>query len=200
MDKVLENMLGGLQAPFDSSNVLRAKGFIWLANCPALQGDFSLAGNHYSLLPGNPWWAEIDKSHWPENLERTIAPLWHEPYGDRQQEIVIIGQNLDQEAVCKALNECLVSDDSMKVGQELWKKTVQKSGDPFKETWDAAIILAQKEGLGSHDHHSHDHHNHETPGTCSQEDHCHVQHHHGCSDHHTSLEHLDMKMETIIVH
>jgi G3E family GTPase len=205
LDKVLENMLGGLQAPFDSSNVLRAKGFIWLANCPELQGDFSLAGNHYSLLPGNPWWAEIDKSHWPENLERAIAPLWHEPYGDRQQEIVIIGQNLDHEAVCKALNECLVSDDSMKVGQELWNKTVQESGDPFQETWDAAIILAQKEGLGSHDHHSHDHHNHETPGTCSQEDHCqeehfHVQHHHGCSDHHTSLEHLDMNMDTITVH
>jgi G3E family GTPase len=118
---MLDSVLEQSEAPFDSSLVLRAKGFIWLANCPQLQGDFSLAGNHYSLLPGNPWWAEIDKSHWPENLERDIAPLWDEQYGDRQQEIVIIGQDLDKDAICQALEECLVPLESMKIGgQESW--------------------------------------------------------------------------------
>jgi G3E family GTPase len=209
LDTVLKNLLGGFEAPFDSSNVIRAKGFIWLANCPQLQGEFSLAGNHYSLLPGNPWWAEIDKSHWPENLERDIGPLWHEPYGDRQQEIVVIGQNLNQEAVCRAFNECLVSDDSMKVGQELWNKMVQESGDPFQDTWDEAIVLAQKEGNSSHNH-DHDHNNEKNEpnanggmNTCSQENHthCHEHHHGSCSNQQTSVEHLDTSIRMdIAVH
>jgi G3E family GTPase len=134
-------------------------------------------------------------------LERDIGPLWHEPYGDRQQEIVVIGQNLNQEAICRAFNECLVSDDSMKVGQEVWNKTVQESGDPFQETWDEAIVLAQKEGNGTHDHHhDHDHHNEKNEpnanggmNTCSQEDHTHCHEHHlgSCSHQQTSVEHLD---------
>ena len=158
LERVLEDLLGGTEVPFDSSKIIRAKGFVWLASCSQLQGDFSLAGNHYSLLPGNPWWAEIDKSHWPEHLESSIAPLWHEPYGDRQQEIVFIGQGLDREAVCKAFDTCLVPPDSMEAGQETWDAMVHEYGDPFAETWDAAIALAQKEGEG----HSHDHdHSHE---------------------------------------
>ena len=158
LNDALEAMLHKSPAPFDTSTILRAKGFVWLANCPQLQGEFSLAGNHYSLLPGNPWWAEIDKSHWPENLERDIAPLWHEPYGDRQQELVIIGQTLDKEAITNALNECLVSEEEMVLGQEAWDSICLDNGDPFQEAWDEAIALAQKE---SHDHsheHEHDHH------------------------------------------
>lgn len=160
LESVLEELLEKESPPFDSSIILRAKGFVWLANCPQLQGDFSLAGNHYSLLPGNPWWAEIDKSHWPKNLEQAIAPLWDEVYGDRQQEIVFIGQSLDKKAVCKAFDECLVSDDSMTTGQDTWNEMVNEVGDPFQETWDAAIALAQEESKhDGHDHdHSHDHH------------------------------------------
>ena len=163
LESLLESLLEKEIAPFDTSIILRAKGFIWLANVQQLQGEFSLAGNHYSLLPGNPWWTEIDKSHWPKGLEEAFAEsgLWHEPYGDRQQEIVFIGQSLDREAVCKALDECLVSDESMGSGPEFWGKLVSEGGDPFQETWDAAIALAQQEESKQHDHdHSHGHHHH----------------------------------------
>ena len=34
----------------------------------------------------------MDKADWPPGLEEAIAPLWHEPYGDRQNEIVVIGK------------------------------------------------------------------------------------------------------------
>ncbi|CAJ1957648.1 unnamed protein product [Cylindrotheca closterium] len=116
----LQAMIDKTEPPFDTSTVLRAKGFVWLASFHQIQGDLSLAGNHFSLLPGNPWWAEIDRQDWPENLARDIQQLWHEPYGDRQQEIVIIGQSLDMERITKALNECLLSDDEMEKGQEAW--------------------------------------------------------------------------------
>lgn len=150
----LECMLAQTR-PFDSSLVLRAKGFVWLASFPQMQGDFSLAGNHFVLLPGNPWWAEIDKEHWPENLEEAIAPLWHEPYGDRQQEIVIIGQTMDKEAIIKTLNDCLLSDEEVAEGQQAWNRMCDEAGDPFRDQWDAAIAAVLDVG---HDHnHGHDH-------------------------------------------
>ena len=156
LQTVLEAMLSQSASPFDTSVVLRAKGFVWLANVPQVQGDFSLAGHQYSLLPGNPWWAEIDRQDWPENLARDIGPLWHEPYGDRQQEIVIIGQSLDKEAITCALEDCLFTTDEMDQGQEAWYDLVnQAGGDPFQEEWDATIAAAMES-------HSHDHsHNHE---------------------------------------
>jgi G3E family GTPase len=119
------------KAPY--RNLLRAKGFVWLANHPQVQGEYSFAGKHYSIIPGNPWWAEIDKADWPANLETDIAPLWHEPFGDRQQEIVIIGQNLDKDAVTKALEQCLLSSKEMMLGQEAWYKLC--TPDPFETEW-----------------------------------------------------------------
>ena len=184
LNRALEAMLDNAAPPFDSSIVLRAKGFVWLTNCPQLQGEFSLAGNHYSLLPGNPWWAEIDKSHWPENLEKDIAPLWDEIHGDRQQEIVIIGQSLNKAEITHALNKCLISEEEMKGGQEGWDAICSQVEDPFQADWDAAIELAQKE-MHDHDHdhgHSHDHHDH---GESCRGDHGHSHDHsHGemCGD------------------
>eukprot|EP00580_Thalassiosira_gravida_P019206 CAMPEP_0201658390 /NCGR_PEP_ID=MMETSP0494-20130426/1280_1 /ASSEMBLY_ACC=CAM_ASM_000839 /TAXON_ID=420259 /ORGANISM="Thalassiosira gravida, Strain GMp14c1" /LENGTH=1004 /DNA_ID=CAMNT_0048135371 /DNA_START=191 /DNA_END=3205 /DNA_ORIENTATION=- len=146
-------------APFDESIVLRAKGFTWLSTFPQLQGDFSLAGHSFSLVPGNPWWAEIDKEHWPPNLEEAIAPLWKEPYGDRQQEMVIIGQQLDQEAITNALDSCLLSEDEMARGQDVWNEMAADAGDPFREDWDAAIDQVLNGDGNGHGHdHQHEHH------------------------------------------
>ena len=156
---LLEGILNKTSSLFaqNDMHILRAKGFIWLANVMQLQGDFSLAGNHYSLGAGNPWWAVIDKSEWPENLEQAIAPLWKEPYGDRQQELVIIGQGLDKEAITRALDECLVSVDEMKNGLHSWMDIVEREGDPFKDTWMDAF--ASEGEIHAHDH-SHDHGGH----------------------------------------
>jgi G3E family GTPase len=156
--QVLEAMLSKTTAPYEESVVLRAKGFLWFANCPQLQGDFSLAGNHYSVLPGNPWWAEIDKADWPAGLEQAIAPLWRELHGDRQQEIVIIGQSLNKQAITESLTACLVSEEEMAKGQESWYALCQEAGDPFAEAWDAALQTAIAAHDHEHDHgHTHDH-------------------------------------------
>lgn len=72
---ILDDMLNQ-EAPFDTSIILRAKGFVWLANFPGLQGDFSLAGKSFSLVPGNPWWAEIQQEDWPDGLMEALGPLW----------------------------------------------------------------------------------------------------------------------------
>ena len=42
-------------------------------------------------------------------------------YGDRQQELVFIGQDLDQEHVTKMLNQCLLTDDEYELGPPSWE-------------------------------------------------------------------------------
>ena len=158
LDLALQDMLNRVP-PFDKNVILRSKGIVWLASFTGLQGEFSLAGNHFTLVPGNPWWAEIEKEDWPEGLEDALEPLWYEPHGDRQQEIVIIGQSLDRDVVTKILDACLLSDDEMKMGEEAWDHISVDAGDPFYEDWYNAIEAAP---IGEEDHgHSHDHHHHD---------------------------------------
>ena len=153
-----EAMLSQTSSPFDTSLVLRAKGFIWIASFHSVQGDFSLAGNHFSLVPGNPWWAEIDSEHWPAGLEEALKPLWQEPFGDRQQEIVIIGQDLDQEAISHALDTCLCPDDDIDKGPDAWNEMYAET-DPFYEDWYNEIekLNGEAENGHGHDHNHHDH-------------------------------------------
>ena len=57
----------------------------------------------------------------------TIKENCIEPFGDMIQELVFIGQGLDEAAMKKALDECLVSEDDMLKGAEFWTDL----DDPF---------------------------------------------------------------------
>jgi len=112
------------------AGILRAKGFIWLATKHDLIGIYSQAGNCISLDPARPWYAALDQKHWPEDEEslQTIRTLWQEPFGDRMQEMVFIGQNLNRSQIESALNSCLLTDEEMTVPVAEWKTRFE---DPF---------------------------------------------------------------------
>lgn len=114
--------------------VVRAKGVMWMASSPGqqLQATGSLAGTTFTVLPGAPWWAVVPKSEWPQGLEEDIKPLWHEPYGDRQTELVVIGLHMDKATVKAALTECLLSDDELALGPTSWAKFT----DPYAQDWE----------------------------------------------------------------
>ena len=68
------------------------------------------------------FWRSVPKQDWPSD-EQTLASIkanWVEPFGDMSQELVFIGQGLDESAIKKALDECLVSEDDMLKGEEFW--------------------------------------------------------------------------------
>jgi len=79
----------------------------------------------------------VPRKDWPLGLDEDIAPLWREPYGDRQVELVCIGSRLDNEAAEALLVECLVTDAEFEGGPEVWAQLV----DPFAAQRDRDIAL-----------------------------------------------------------
>lgn len=115
-------------------NVLRAKGFFWLASRPSEVGMLSKAGNVYALDPAGTWWAALSEDAWEIDNEDREAVLasWDETWGDRAQELVFIGIGLDQAATTGALEGALLSDEEVEGGVTLW----HTFADPLPK-WDA---------------------------------------------------------------
>jgi G3E family GTPase len=120
----------GRESPF--FGVLRSKGFCWLAPTmwKAEGGDewrhdtamyWSHAGKHFGVTAAGKWWATLDPAKMkeyfkndPKEYERIRnEDFVSEKWGDRRQEIVFIGANIDEEKITKALDNCLLGVKGM---------------------------------------------------------------------------------------
>ncbi len=92
--------------------VIRAKGHFWIATRPDWVIEFSLAGALSSIAPLGTWWAAVPKERWPESdtARSYVSSHWRDPWGDRRQEIVFIGSDIDWPALKARLDTCLVSE------------------------------------------------------------------------------------------
>ena len=109
--------------------LIRSKGFFWLGSRLEYAGQWSQAGGIARYGFAGMFWRSVPKQDWPTD-EQTLASIkanWVEPFGDMRQELVFIGQGLDELAIKKALDECLVSEDDMLKGEEFWTNL----DDPF---------------------------------------------------------------------
>lgn len=113
--------------------LLRSKGYFWLATRHQFAGSWSQAGGIVRHGMAGLFWASVSPEYWPEDEEsrQIILQHWQEPYGDRRQELVFIGQNLDEPGMREALEQCLLSDDEMALGERGWRRLP----DPFP-AWD----------------------------------------------------------------
>ncbi len=126
--------------------VIRSKGFFWLATRPRFVGVWSQAGGACQYEAGALWWAAVPKERWPEEGDEILTDIrqqWQEPFGDRRQEIVIIGQNLEQAALTAMLDASLLSD--LEMSQPDWDHFT----DPFEE-WKTVEELAAEQGQYSY--------------------------------------------------
>lgn len=104
-------------------NVLRSKGFLWLCNQMDYYATWSAAGDLLSLELGEKFYAAIDQKEWDEEDVEDIKKMeWDEKYGDRRQELIFIGLDLKKKEIEKLLDDCLLTDEEMKLGEEEWKK------------------------------------------------------------------------------
>ncbi|RHX89170.1 zinc metallochaperone GTPase ZigA [Leptospira stimsonii] len=116
--------------------VIRSKGFFWLASRMDWVGGWSQAGPSCRTENIGRWWAAIPRSEWPTELEdlEEIESEWEERFGDRRQEIVLIGVDMNEDGIRELLNNCLLTDEEMLLGQKRWSSF----SDPFPN-WEIDI-------------------------------------------------------------
>jgi G3E family GTPase len=113
----------------DLPGVVRAKGFLWVASRMGVVGTWSLAGAIGRFEPMGMWWAATPEEKWPADKEwrRQLKSVWKAPWGDRRQEMVFIGCGMDEAALRRDLQRCLLTDAEMRMGSDMWARL----SDPF---------------------------------------------------------------------
>ncbi len=124
-----EKFLQFLHGTEQYGKLIRSKGYFWLATRPEFAGEWNQAGGIARYGFAGMFWKAVPKENWPEDAEylATIEEQWEEPFGDMRQELVFIGQKLDQAAMTRALDACLLSEEEVLKGKDYWLNL----NDPF---------------------------------------------------------------------
>jgi len=127
-----QRLSDALDTSFDDgifSGVLRSKGLAWIASKNDWAYDWSQAGCSIRLNPAGYWWAAASEDEWPEDEDGTdrIKSQFLGIYGDRRQELVFIGNSMDEARICKILESCLLPDLEFVQGPDFWERL----SDPF---------------------------------------------------------------------
>jgi G3E family GTPase len=115
--------------------VVRSKGFFWLASRNDLAGIWALAGGACRIEPGGYWLAALPREQWDVDEDQVdeVEQTFVAPWGDRRQELVVIGMEMDQDQLTRELDACLLTDAEFAAGPTAWAEYA----DPFGE-WDVS--------------------------------------------------------------
>ena len=104
-------------------SVLRSKGHFWLASRHNVGLSWSLAGRTARVSPAGAWLAATPAAQRPqgEYVDDYMAEYWEEPFGDRRQELVFIGQNMPKDELITALYDALLTDAELAAGEDTWR-------------------------------------------------------------------------------
>jgi G3E family GTPase len=106
------------------TSVLRSKGFFWVAANHAVAYEWAQAGGVSSVKPSGMWWAAVPREHWgqPKGQRPDEQPDWHGRFGDRCQQLVFIGMEMDEAAVRARLDACLLDDELAEGDSGAWRE------------------------------------------------------------------------------
>ncbi|MCI4129089.1 GTP-binding protein [Bacillus haynesii] len=95
--------------------IMRAKGFFWLASRNDTAGLLSQAGSSLMIQSAGPWIAASPEEEQKLAFEEdpNLKAGWDETYGDRKTEIVFIGIDMNQEDMIRSLDQTLLTDEEM---------------------------------------------------------------------------------------
>ena len=97
-------------------SIIRAKGLFWLASRSDDAINFSQAGGSSRMERAGVWWASMtfnDRTNYQafaDNKEY-IESKWNKKCGDRMDELVFIGQDIEKEKMIADLEKCLLQDN-----------------------------------------------------------------------------------------
>ncbi|MFT3701269.1 MAG: GTP-binding protein [Agriterribacter sp.] len=94
------------------TNIIRSKGIFWIASRPNDALNWSQAGSSLQAEKAGVWWCSMtfqERIRYGAFIDhkKDIEQRWDKKYGDRHNEIVIIGQDLDKRTIYYDLENCL---------------------------------------------------------------------------------------------
>lgn len=113
------------------ASILRSKGLFYIASRKDQAISWSQAGGSLKADPVGVWWASMSfkqRTQYESFIEnqRWIESKWDKLFGDRMNELVLIGQYPDEDQIIHELKNCLLTD------QEL---NLYFAGKSFKDNW-----------------------------------------------------------------
>jgi G3E family GTPase len=102
-----------------SSNIVRSKGLFWIASRPDQALSWSQAGGSLRADSAGVWWdslpfsERIKRASFLDN-QKLIEEKWDKEFGDRLNELVIIGQDMNEKEIREDLEACLCTPEEVK--------------------------------------------------------------------------------------
>jgi G3E family GTPase len=112
-------------------NVIRSKGVFWMISRSDEVILWSQAGGSMKAEVYGKWWASVPvhqraaSQAYMDNQE-VIQAKWHQTWGDRLNELVIIGPHLDEKKIREELCACLCNEHEI---------TYYNTGGNFSDQW-----------------------------------------------------------------
>lgn len=97
--------------------IVRAKGLVWLATGQDLAASLSQAGPSIQFGPAGHWVASLPEEDRQAVLqeEPEVRRKWDPVWGDRLNEIVLIGMEMDRTRLEALLDRCLLTPEEMEL-------------------------------------------------------------------------------------
>ena len=107
------------------ATIIRSKGLFWLASRPDQALVWSQAGGSLRADSAGVWWSSMPyekRSKYVSFIENQhiIEADWDRTYGDRKNEIVFIGQDMNEAAIRAELDACLSTEREL--ASRVWRK------------------------------------------------------------------------------
>ncbi len=106
-------------------SIIRSKGLFWIASRPDQALIWSQAGGSLKADSAGVWWSSMPFAQRTRYLsfvenQKEIESRWDYTFGDRKNEIVFIGQDMDEELIKSELNACLANNQEL--ATQKWKE------------------------------------------------------------------------------
>ena len=109
-------------------DIVRAKGFFWLASRNHIAGLLSQAGTSIMIQGAGEWVATYTAEEREQTLkeEPELRAKWNEQFGDRINELVFIGIDMNEAEIIKTLDHCLLTNEEMNQDWATFKDPLPK--------------------------------------------------------------------------
>lgn len=125
--------------------IIRSKGLFWIASRPEQAINWSQAGGSLRAEGAGVWWSSMPISERLKyasyvNNKDSIEKKWTKEFGDRLNELVFIGQDLNKEEIISDLEKCLCTDQEISL--------LKQGKFNGKDSWPVQRAVTEKQTVG----------------------------------------------------